>query len=242
MALLAFSMLALASACGSASSSGGASTRASSSPAPSSPADGGQLVVSRAIQAQNQLHDLSASVQSATTTQGSGSFTTQGKIEWTANPERFYAKTSSSLTNRETEVIVDTPTQATYVNTTGAWIKTPLASAPQAGGGATQASGFVPALKGDAFKGFSVVGKETVAGKPTWHLSGPMPFTSGAQTGSTVANTRGTLDVWVGQNDYRLVKQAETLESTDGSGFAMKATVLVDSVDSGLTIPLPKPA
>jgi hypothetical protein len=240
LALLGFSVLALSTACGGAdTSSKPTGTQASSSPPPSSQTSSSQ-VVTRAIQTQNQLHDLSASVQSDTTTQGR-SFTTEGKVEWTANPERFYAKTTSSLTNRQTEMIVDTPSQTTYVNATGTWIKTPFGSAaPQTGGGAAQGSGFLPALKGDAFSGFRVVGKEAVDGKPTWHLSGPMPFTSGAQTGSTVANTTGTLDVWVGQSDYRLVKQVENLKSTDASGFSMKATVVVDSVDTGLSIPLPK--
>ena len=242
MALLGFSVLALSTACGGGSSSRPAGSQASGSPAPSSQTSTADQVVARAIQTQNRLRDLTASMQSETTTQGR-SIATQGKLEWTSNPERFYAKTTSSLTNRQTEMIVDTPTQSTYVNTTGTWMKAPFGSAaPQGSGGAPQAGGFLPALKGDAFKGFIVVGKETVDGKPVWHLSGPMPFTSGAQTGGTVANTTGTLDVWVGQDDYRLVKQVESLKSTDGSGFSMKASVVIDSVDTGLSISLPKAA
>jgi hypothetical protein len=131
-------------------------------------------------------------------------------------------------------MIIDTPTQATYVKSGTNWIKTTAGSGTVSLGG-----GFLPALKGDAFRGFKVVGQEAVEGRQTWHLSGPTPFTSGASTGTTVPNTTGTLDVWVGQKDYRLVKQVEDLKSTNGGGFSMKATVVVNSVNTGLNIELP---
>ena len=238
LAWLGLSMLALSAACGGTGSSGGNSSGNSNSsaspPAPSSQA-GEQQVVSKTIQAQNDLRDLSATMHSDTS-QGGSSFTTEGTVQWTASPERFYAKTTSSMTNRSTEVIIDTPTQSTYVNAGASWIKTPV------GGGTAPTGGFMPTLKGDAFKGFKVVGKENVQGKPTWHLSGPLPYTAGSSTNATVQNATGTLDVWVGQNDYRLVKQVEDLKSSNAGGLLMQASVVIDSVNNGLTIPLPNAA
>jgi hypothetical protein len=233
LAVVGFSILAVSVACvgGNGSSSNG-SSGSSSSPAPKSSASSEDQVVSKAIQAQNRLRDLTLSTQSDTT-QGGRSFTSQAKVEWTSSPERFYARTTSSLSNRQTEVIIDTPTQATYVKSGGNWIKTPAGS-----GTGSLGSDFLPSVKGDAFKGFKVVGQETVEGKPTWHLSGPMPFTPGSSTATSVPNTTGTLDVWVGRSDYQLVKQVEDLKSSDG-GFSLKATVVVESANSGLSIDLP---
>jgi outer membrane lipoprotein-sorting protein len=233
--LAGFSMLMLSMACGGGgASSAGSGSSPSSKPASSSTGD--DQVVSRAIQAQNDLRDLKATIHSDSS-QGGQSFTTDGTVEWTASPERFYAKTNNSLTNRPTEVILDTPTQSTYVKTAANWIKTPVGS-----GLSSQSGGFMPTLKGDAFKGFQVVGKETVEGKQTWHLSGPLPYTAGAPTATKVQNATGTLDVWVGQNDYRLVKQVEDLKSSQGGAVSTKATVVVNSVNSGLTIQLPNTA
>jgi outer membrane lipoprotein-sorting protein len=233
--LAGFSMLMLSMACGGGgASSAGSGSSPSSKPASSSTGD--DQVVSRAIQAQNDLRDLKATIHSDSS-QGGQSFTTDGTVEWTASPERFYAKTNNSLTNRPTEVILDTPTQSTYVKTAANWIKTPVGS-----GLSSQSGGFMPTLKGDAFKGFQVVGKETVEGKQTWHLSGPLPYTAGAATATKVQNATGTLDVWVGQNDYRLVKQVEDLKSSQGGAVSTKATVVVNSVNSGLTIQLPNTA
>ena len=234
-AALAFSVLAVSVACGGAagSSSNSTSGTSSSSLVPSSGAGNEEQVVSRAIQVQNRLRDLTLTTQSDTT-QGGRSFTSQSKVQWTASPERFYARTSSSLSNRETEVILDTPTQATYVKSGANWIRTPAG-----GGGGSLGSGFMPSLKGDAFQGFKVVGQETVERKPAWHLSGPMPFTPGSSTATSVPNTTGTLDVWVGRGDYQLVKQVEVLKSSDNGGFSLKATAVVDSVNTGVTIELP---
>jgi hypothetical protein len=233
LAALGFSILAVSVACGGGNGSASSgSSSSSSSPAPTSSAGSEDQVVNKAIQAQNRLRDLTLSTRSDTT-QGGRSFTTQAKVEWTSSPERFYAKTTSSLSDRQTEVIIDTPTQATYVKSGGNWIKTPAGS-----GTGSLGSGFLPSLKGDAFKGFKVVGQENVEGKPTWHLSGPMPFTPGSSTATSVPNTTGTLDVWVARSDYQLVKQVEDLKSGD-AGFALKATVVVESVDSGLSIDLP---
>jgi hypothetical protein len=232
MAALGFSVLALAAACGGSSSSNNGSGSTSSSTSPTSSANEDQ-VVSKAIQAQNHLRDLTLTTESDTT-QGGRSFATQAKVEWTADPERFYSKTTSSLSNRETEVIIDTPTQATYVKSGSSWIKSPAGT-----GTSSLSGGFLPSLKGDAFKGFKVLGQESVDGKPTWHLAGPMPFTSGSSTSINVPNTSGTLDLWVDKGDYQLVKQVEDLRSTDGGGFSMKATVVVDSIDTGLHIDLP---
>ena len=235
LTLAGFSMLMLSMACGgSGASSAGSGSSPSSKPASSDAGD--DHVVSRAIQAQNDLRDLKASIHSDSS-QGGQSFTTDGTVEWTASPERFYAKTNNSLTNRPTEVILDTPTQSTYVKTGATWIKTPVGSALS-----SQSGGFMPTLKGDAFKGFQVVGKETVEGKQTWHLSGPLPYTAGAATTTKVQSATGTLDVWVGQNDYRLVKQVEDLKSSQGGAVSTKATVVVNSVNSGLTIQLPNTA
>jgi outer membrane lipoprotein-sorting protein len=239
LAVLGFSLLALSAACGGTGSGGGGNSSAntnssSSTPAPSNQA-GEQQVVSKTIQAQNDLRDLKATMHSDTS-QGGRSFTTDGTVQWTASPERFYAKTTSSMSDRPTEVIIDTPTQSTYVNAGASWIKTPV------GGGTAQTGGFMPTLKGDAFKGFKVVGKENVQGKPTWHLSGPLPYTAGSSTNATVQNATGTLDVWVGQDDYRLVKQVEDLKSSSTGGLSMQASVFIDSVNSGLTIPLPNAA
>lgn len=234
-AALALAVLAVSLACGGAggSSSNGTSGTSSSSPVPTGPESDPSQVVSRAIQVQNGLRDLTLNTQSDTTHAGR-SFTTQAKVQWTASPERFYARTTNSLSNGETEVIFDTPTQATYVKSGPSWIRTPVGS-----GGGSLGSGFMPSLKGDAFKGFKVVGQETVEGKPTWHLSGPMPFTPGSSTATSVPNTTGTLDAWVGRADYQLVKQVEDLRSSDNGGFSMKATAVVDSVNTGLTIQLP---
>ncbi|MDQ6742925.1 MAG: hypothetical protein M3Z97_08470 [Candidatus Dormibacteraeota bacterium] len=238
VAALGFSILAVSLACGGGSSGSGSSSNSSSgtsstTPAPTSAGSSEDQVVGKAIQAQNRLRDLTLTTQSDTI-QGGRSFTTQAKVEWTASPERFYAKTTSSLTNRQTEVIVDTPTQATYVKSGANWIKTPAGS-----GSGSLGSGFMPALKGDAFKGFKVVGQENVEGKPAWHLSGPMPFTPGSTTATSVPNTSGTLDVWVSRSDYQLVKQVEDLKSSDSGGFSLKATAVVDSVNSGISIDLP---
>jgi hypothetical protein len=233
LALLGFSTLALALACGGAPSSSNNSGGASSTPAPSSVSTKTDEVVSRAIDAQNRIRDLTATIQSDTT-QGARSFTTEGKVEWTANPERFYARTTSSLTNRQSEVILDSATQATYIKSGTGWIKSPVGS-----GVSAQGSGIPTALKGDAFKGFKVVGPETVQGRPTWHLAGPMPYTGGSGTGTTVRQTTGTLDVWVGHSDYRMVKQTEDLKTTEGESFSMKATMIVDAINSGLNIDLP---
>lgn len=238
LAVVGFSVLALSVACGGtgrSSNSSATSNSNASTPAPSSQAGEQQQVVSKAIQAQNDVRDLKATMHSDTS-QGGRSFTTDGTVRWTASPERFYARTTSSLTNQATEVIIDTPTQSTYVNAGASWIKTPV------GAGTAQTGGFVPTLKGDAFKGFKVVGKENVEGKPTWHLSGPLPYTGGSSTNTTVQNATGTLDVWVGQNDYRLVKQVEDLKSSSGGGLSMQASVVIDSVNSGLTIQLPNAA
>lgn len=233
--LLGVSLLTLSIACGGGGgSTAGSRSSPSSNPASASPADG--QVVARAIQVQNQLRDVKGTIHSDSS-QGGQSFTTDGTFEWTASPERFYAATTNSLTNRPTEVIIDTPSQSTYVKTGASWVKTPVTSAAS-----SQSGGFSPTLKGDAFKGFNVVGKETVQGKQTWHLSGPLPYTAGAATASQVQNATGTLDVWVGQSDYRLVKQFEDLKSLQGGGVSTKATVLVHSIDSGLTIQLPNAA
>jgi hypothetical protein len=229
---LGFSVLALAAACGGASASSGGSSTTSSTAAPTG-AGGEDQVVSKAIQVQNHLRDLTLNTESDTT-QGGRTFTTQAKVRWTADPERFYSKTASSVTSRETEVIIDSATQTTYVRSGTSWIKSPAGS-----GTSSLSGGFLPSLKGDAFKGFKVLGQESVEGKPTWHLSGPMPFTPGSSTSINVPNVTGTLDVWVGKNDYQLVKQVEDLRSSDGGGFSMKATVVVDSVDKGLHIDLP---
>ena len=234
MAALGFSILAVSVACGSGgSSSRSTSGTSSSSPAPANSGGNVDQVVGKAIQAQNRLRDLTLTTQSDTT-QGGRSFTTQARVEWTSSPERFYARTTSSLSNRQTEVIIDTPTQGTYVKSGGNWIKTPAGS-----GSGSLGTGFMPSLKGDAFKGFKVVGQETVEGKPTWHLSGPMPFTPGSSTATAVPNTNGTLDVWVGRSDYQLVKQVEDLKSSDSGGFSLKATAVVESVNSGISIDLP---
>jgi hypothetical protein len=233
--LLGLSMLTLGVACGG----GGGSSASGRSSASSNPTSSGQAddqVISRAIQVQNDLRDLKATLHSDSS-QGGQSFTTDGTVEWTASPERFYARTTNSLTKSQTEVIIDTPTQSTYVKTGASWIKTPVGS-----GLTSQSGGFKPTLKGDAFKGFSVVGKETVEGKQTWHLSGPLPYTAGAATASKVQNATGTLDAWVGQSDYRLVKQVEDLKSSEGGAVSTKATVVVTSIDSGLTIQLPNTA
>jgi hypothetical protein len=233
LAAAGFSILAVSVACGGGNGgSPNGSASSSSSPVPTSSAGSEDQVVNKAIGAQNRLRDLTLNTQSDTT-QAGRSFTTQAKVEWTSSPERFYAKTSSSLSNRQTEVIIDTPTQSTYVKSGASWIKTPAGT-----GTGSLGSGFLPSLKGDAFKGFKVVGQETVEGKPTWHLSGPMPFTPGSSTATSVPNTTGTLDVWVGRSDYQLVKQVEDLKSSEG-GFSLKATVVVDSVNSGLSIDLP---
>src|SRR3984893_3289897 len=184
LAVVGFSILAVSVACGGGNgSTSNGSSSSSSSPAPTSSASSEDQVVNKAIQAQNRLRDLTLSTQSDTT-QGGRSFTSQAKVEWTSSPERFYARTTSSLSNRQTEVIIDTPTQATYVKSGGNWIKTPAGS-----GSGSLGTGFMPSLKGDAFKGFKVVGQETVEGKPTWHLSGPMPFTPGSSTATAVPNT-----------------------------------------------------
>jgi hypothetical protein len=232
LAALGLLALALGTACGGGGSSNAGSGGSSSSTSTTSAANDDQ-VLSKAIQAQNHLRDLTLNTESDTT-QGGRSFTSQSKVEWTADPERFYSKTTSSLSSQPTEVIIDTPTQATYVKSGGNWIKSPVGSGTGALGG-----GFLPSLKGDAFKGFKVLGEESVDGKATWHLSGAMPFTSGASTSINVPNTSGTLDVWVDKGDYQLVKQVEDLRSSDGAGFSMKATVLVDSVNTGLKIDLP---
>jgi hypothetical protein len=235
LTLLGFSILSLSIACGGGGGgSAGGGSSASSNPASS--AAGDDQVVSRAIQVQNDLRDLKGTIHSDSS-QGGQSFTTDGTVEWTASPERFYAKTTNSLTNRPTEVIIDTPTQSTYVKTGASWIKTPVGS-----GSSSQTGGFMPTLKGDAFKGFQVVGKETVEGRQTWHLSGPLPYTAGSATVTKVQNATGTLDVWVGQSDYRLVKQVEDLKSSQGGAVSTKATVVVNSVNSGLTIQLPNTA
>ena len=218
---------------GNGSSSGARSSTAPSGAVPRSAANDSDQVVGKAIQAQNRLRDLTLATQSDTT-QGSHSFSTQARVKWTSDPERFYANATSSLTNRQTEIIIDTPTQATYIKSSANWIQTPAGT-----GTSSLGSGFLPALKGDAFKGFKVVGRETVEGKPTWHLSGPMPFTSGSSSGTTVPNTTGTLDVWVRQGDYQLVKQVEDLKSSDGGGFSLKATVVVNSTNTGISIELP---
>jgi hypothetical protein len=223
--------MALAAACGGGSYSSGPGTSSSTTPPTSSAAED-RVVVGRAIQVQNRLRDLTLTTLSDTT-QAGRSFTTQARVEWTADPERFYSRTTSSVSNRETEVIIDSASQTTYVKSGAGWIKSPAGSGTSSLGG-----GFLPSLKGDAFKGFKVQGPESVDGKPTWHIAGPMPFTSGSSTSINVPNTSGTLDVWVGKNDYQLVKQVEDLRSTDG-GFSMKATVTVDSVDSGIHIDLP---
>jgi hypothetical protein len=234
VAALGFSILAVSVACGSGGSSSNSSSGASSSsPVPANAGGNEDQVVSKAIQAQNRLRDLTLGTQSDTT-QGGRSFTTQAKVEWTSSPERFYARTTSSVSNRQTEVIIDTPTQATYVKSGANWVRTPAG-----GGGGSLGTGFMPSLKGDAFKGFKVIGQETVEGKPTWHLSGPMPFTPGSSTATSVPNTTGTLDVWVGRSDYQLVKQVEDLKSSDSGGFSLKATAVVGSVNSGLSIDLP---
>jgi hypothetical protein len=234
VAALGFSILAVSVACGSGGSSSNSSSGASSSsPVPANAGGNEDQVVSKAIQAQNRLRDLTLTTQSDTT-QGGRSFTTQAKVEWTSSPERFYARTTSSVSNRQTEVIIDTPTQATYVKSGANWVRTPAGS-----GGGSLGTGFMPSLKGDAFKGFKVIGQETVEGKPTWHLSGPMPFTPGSSTATSVPNTTGTLDVWVGRSDYQLVKQVEDLKSSDSGGFSLKATAVVSSVNSGLSIDLP---
>jgi hypothetical protein len=235
LAALGFSILAVSVACGGNSTGGsaGKSPVTSSSSAPTSAPNNADQVVGKAIQAQNRLRDLTLTTQSDTT-QGGRSFTTQAKVEWTSSPERFYAKTTSSLSNRQTEVIIDTPTQATYVKSGANWIKTPAGT-----GTGSLGNGFMPSLKGDAFKGFKVLGQETVEAKPTWHLSGPMPFTPGSSTATSVPNTTGTLDVWVGRSNYQLVKQVEDLRSSDNGGFSLKATAVVDSVNSGLSIDLP---
>jgi hypothetical protein len=233
LAVLGFSTLALTLACGNGTSSS-YSNSGSSTPAPSSAGDKSDQVISRSIEAQNKIRDLRATIQSDTT-QGARSFTTEGKVEWTANPERFYASTTSSLTNRQSEVILDSASQATYIKSGASWIKSPVGS-----GASAQGSGIPSALKGDAFKGFKVIGQETVEGKPTWHLSGPMPYTNGSGTGTTVRQTSGTLDAWVGQSDYRLVKQTEDLKASEGESFSMKATMTVNSINTGLNIELPK--
>src|SRR5947209_17159516 len=110
MAALGFSILAVSVACGSGGSGGSSSNSSSgassSSPAPANSGGGVDQVVSKAIRAQNQLRDLTLTTQSDTT-QGGRSFTTQAKVEWTSSPERFYARTVSSLSNRQTEVIID---------------------------------------------------------------------------------------------------------------------------------------
>jgi hypothetical protein len=232
LAVLGFSTLALALACGNGTSSS-YSNSGSSTPAPSSAGNRSDQVVSRSIEAQNKIRDLTASIQSDTT-QGARTFATQGKVEWTANPERFYARTTSSLTNHQSEVILDSSTQATYIKSGASWIKSPVGS-----GASAEGSGIPSALKGDAFKGFKVIGQETVEGKPTWHLSGPMPYTNGSGTGTTVRQTSGTLDAWVGQSDYRLVKQTEDLKASEGENFSMKATMTVNSINTGLNIDLP---
>jgi hypothetical protein len=69
-----------------------------------------------------------------------------------------------------------------------------------------------------------------------------LPYSAGSSTNTTVQNATGTLDVWVGQNDYRLVKQVEDLKSSSGGGVSMQASVVIDSVNSGLTIRLPNAA
>jgi hypothetical protein len=238
LALLGFAMLAIPIACGGgggstkSSSTNNTSTNSNTSATPATSSAGNEdQVVAKVVQVQNQLRDLSATVHSDSSQSGR-SFTSDGTVMWTASPERFYAKTTSSLTNGQTELILDTPSQATYVKVGANWIKSPT------GGASAQGAGFMPTLKGDAFKGFKVVGKETVQGKPTWHLTGASPYTPGSATTTTVPNTSGTLDAWVGQSDYLLVKQSEVLKSADG-GFSLKADVVVNSVNSGLTIPLP---
>ena len=118
-------ILAVSVACGGgdgSASNGGSSS--SSSPAPTSSASSEDQVVSKAIQAQNRLRDLTLATQSDTT-QGSHSFSTQARVKWTSDPERFYANATSSLTNRQTEIIIDTPTQATYIRSSANWIQTP---------------------------------------------------------------------------------------------------------------------
>jgi hypothetical protein len=66
-----------------------------------------------------------------------------------------------------------------------------------------------------------------------------MPFTPGSTTATSVPNTSGTLDVWVSRSGYQLVKQVEDLKSSDSGGFSLKATAVVDSVNSGISIDLP---
>jgi hypothetical protein len=235
LTLLGLSLLSLSIACGGGGGSAARSgSSASSNPASSGPRD--DQIVARAIQVQNELRDVKGTIHSDSS-QGGQSFTTDGTFEWTASPERFYAATTNSLTNRPTEVIIDTPSQSVYVKTGPSWIKTPVAS-----GAISQSGGFTPTLKGDAFKGFSVAGKETVEGKPTWHLSGPLPYTSGSTAATKVQNATGTMDVWVGQSDYRVVKQVEDLKALEGGGVSTKASVLVHSINSGLTIQLPNTA
>jgi hypothetical protein len=235
LAGLGISIMAVSLACatGNGSSPGNGSGTASSSPVPRSAARDSDQVVGRAIRAQNRVRDLTLATQSDTT-QGSHSFSTQATVKWTSDPERFYANATSSLTNRQTEIIIDTPTQATYIRSGAGWIQTPAGT-----GTSSLGSGFLPALKGDAFKRFKIVGRESVEGKPAWHLSGPMPFTSGSGTGTTVPNTAGTLDVWVRQGDYQLIKQVEELKSSDGGGFSLKATAVVSSANAGISIELP---
>src|SRR5207245_954274 len=126
LVLLGFAMLGIPIACGSGGGSTNDSSSRSSPPAPNNGGASDNSVVARAIQVQNQIRDLSATIH-IDGTQGGSAFTSDGTLQWTSNPERLYTKSTNSLSHQETEVFVDTPSRTTYIKGGSThWVRAPV--------------------------------------------------------------------------------------------------------------------